>query len=197
MKPVIVILAVFIIAVMILFTYGKRVQMDRLAVLLQCGEFEQFDRVVNSFLSKLLVRHYDLEYVKLNSYIVRKDKENTDRQFDFLLKLSQSAEKRNNLIVRAFEYYVYENDRIRSEEYLKEIQKNFSEEYTEYFSREFDILINRSTDYIEELELEADKYEGQRKMVTLYLLKLSFENNHNSKKAQEIENQINALKKQI
>ncbi len=107
-------LAGFIVLVMIMFTYGKRVQMDRIAVLLECKEYEKFDEVVNSLISKILVRHYDLENAKLNSYIIRKDKSNIDKQFTLLLKASQSESRRLSMLIKAFEYYVYEFNKSKS-----------------------------------------------------------------------------------
>jgi len=194
MNPVLIVFIVICLAVAILFTYGKRVQMDRMAILLECKEYEQFDKVANSFLTKLVVKQYDIEYAKLNSYFVRKDYENVDKQFDLLLKAVQVEERRVNLLMRTFEYYVYEKDKKRSEKILKEIQKLDNKEIIQHCEREFDIVIKKSTDYIEQLEEETKKFDGQRRMVSLYLLKISYDNAGDSKKVAAIEKEMKKSK---
>lgn len=190
MKIWAIVALVFLGVVVFLFTYGKRVQMDRMAILLECREFEQFDKVANSFLSKLVVKHYDLEIAKLNSYLVRKDKINIDKQFDLLLKASVREDRKISLIMRAFEYYVYEKNRSLSKDLLKEIKARAPKEYADYCQKEFDIVIEGSKEYIEDLEKDVEKFDGQRKMANMYLLQLSYENAGNTKKAKEIERKL-------
>ena len=187
MNPVLVIFIIISVLVVFLFTYGKRVQMDRLAILNECKEYEQFDKVSDSFLSKLVVRHYDLETAKLNSFISRGDKEKVDTQFDFLLNASQSSQKLANLEMRAFEYYAYEKNGEKAKQLLDLMKGIVPQEMYEFCQREYDIVINRSADYISDLVKEAEEYTGQRKIVTLYLLQLSYENAGNRKKSKEIE----------
>lgn len=194
MNPILIIFVVLSLIVMFLFTYGKRVQMDRLAVLLECGEFEQFDKVADSFLSKLLVRHYDLESAKLNSYILRKDHSKTDQQFERLSNVSQTPQMSLSLYVRAFEYYVYEKNHKMSADYLSKLKELANDEVKEFCQMEYDILILKSTEYIERLNEDVQVHQGQRKAVCLYLLKLSYENAKRLDKVKEIDKQIKEFK---
>ena len=110
MNLLIIVFVVLTLIVMFMFTYGKRVQMDRLSILLDCKDWAEFDKVADSFLTKALVKHFDLESIKLNSYIMRKDSKKIDEQFDLLSKASKSDIKDINITVRGFEYYVYEKN---------------------------------------------------------------------------------------
>lgn len=190
MDSIVIIFVIISIVMMFLFTYGKRVQMDRLAILLECEEFEQFDKVADSILCKLLVKHYDLETAKLNSYILRKDKEKTNIQFDFLLKVSQSKQKHINLCVKAFEYYVYESNPAKAKALLRELEKIAEDEIVDFCKMEYEIVIEQSVEYIERLQSDSQIHTGQRKAIDLYLLKRSYENEGNFKKSKEIECRI-------
>jgi hypothetical protein len=187
MNPIIVVFVIVSILVMFMFTYGKRVQADRLIILNECREYEQFDKVADSFLTKLLVKHYDLETLKLNSFISRGDRKQTDSQFELLLNAAQNPRKYQSLLIKAFEYYTYEKNSSKANELLKLIKDNTTQQTYEFCQREYDIVIDHSTKYITELTEEAEQYSGQRKLVTLYLLQLSYENAGNTAKVKEIE----------
>lgn len=189
MNPFLIAFIVVSIVVVFLFTYGKRVQMDRLAVLIECKDFEQFDKVANSFLTKVVVKHYDLESAKLNSYIARKDRKKTDEQFDFLLKVAKNDDKVLNLEMRAFEYYLYDHNKNKAKTHLKTI-KEMNKEFGKHCQMEYDIVLEKSAEYIEQLEKDVESYSGQRRMVCLYLLKLSYENAGDNKKAKETEKRM-------
>ena len=191
MNLLIIVFVVLTLIVMFMFTYGKRVQMDRLSILLDCKDWEQFDKVADSFLTKALVKHFDLESIKLNSYIMRKDTKKIDEQFDLLSKASKSDIKDINITVRGFEYYVYEKNRNKAAEYLSHLEKVADKSVTSFCKREYDILIDGATNYIPQLEKEIKESGGQKKYVLAYLLKLSYENDGNGKKAREIEKKYN------
>ncbi len=77
---------------------------------------------------------------------------------------------------------------------MEYISKNASKEIKDYCQREYNILINKSVEYIDELEEESARYDEQRRLISLYLLKLSYENNQNIDKANNIERLLKSLK---
>lgn len=191
MNTLIVIFVVLTLVIMFMFTYGKRVQMDRLSILLDCKDWNEFDKVADSFLTKALVKHYDLESIKLNSYIMRKDSKRIDEQFDLLFKAKKSIGKDINITLRGFEYYVYEKNKNKANELLTHLEAIADKSITSFCKREYDILIEGATNHIPQLEKEIKETEGQKKYVLAYLLKLSYENDGNGKKAREIEKKYN------
>ena len=187
MNPVLIVFVVLSLMVMFLFTYGKRVQMDRLAVLLECKEFEQFDKVADSFLSKLLVRHYDLESAKLNSYILRKDRSKTDQQFERLSNVSQTPQMSLSLYVRAFEYYVYEKNQKMAADYLGKLKELANDEVKEFCQMEYDILIMKSTEYIDRLNEDVQVHQGQRKLAAFADVSLGLHGNFTRRRIPQLQ----------
>ena len=186
MKGLLFFFVLLSIVIIFIFTFGKSVRMNHLAILLQCKEYELFDQKVESLFSKLVVRHYDLEIAKLNSYILRKDDEQIDLHFNKLIKTVQDPQRKQLLLRKVFEYYTYEINKNKAAELLKVLKETANKEESAFCQMEYDILIGRKSDHIPELIGKSGSASGQEKILWLYLLQLSYENAGNKKEADKI-----------
>lgn len=155
---------------------------------LQAGQFDKFYQDVESFYTRLLFPKYNLEYLKLNAYIMQDNKEKIDVQFDQLIKLAIYKNQRVDILHKAFEYYVYQEDKKNCDKIMDKIKILDVQELNDYSSMMYDIVISKSTDYIEEMEEDFDSLSKVEKVQIAYLLSIQYKNKGDNKKAKYYEN---------
>ena len=169
------------IAVSVFFSVKKRTTFKRLQQLMAAKQWDEFDRLLDGKLTSMLYPRYNRDYLRLNSYLLREDHKRADEMFDLLLGLNLPKMQRVDLVIKAFNYYVGQEDRKKSKELLHEI-KGFEGGQAEAVAHEcqlmYDTMILKRHNDIPELErmLEEagdDKVKGCR---LEYLLALQYKN---------------------
>ena len=110
------------IAVSVFFSVKKRTTFKRLQRLMAAKQWDEFDRLLDGKLTSMLYPRYNRDYLRLNSYLLREDHEHASEMFDLLLGLNLPKMQRVDLVIKAFNYYVGQEDRKKSKELLHEIK---------------------------------------------------------------------------
>ena len=110
------------IAVSVFFSIKKRTTFKRLQQLMAAKQWDEFDRLLDGKLTSMLYPRYNRDYLRLNSYLLREDHEHANEMFDLLLGLNLPKMQRVDLVIKAFNYYVGQEDRKKSKELLHEIK---------------------------------------------------------------------------
>ena len=110
------------IAVSVFFSVKKRTTFKRLQQLMAAKQWDEFDRLLDGKLTSMLYPRYNRDYLRLNSYLLREDHKRADEMFDLLLGLNLPKMQRVDLVIKAFNYYVGQEDRKKSKELLHEIK---------------------------------------------------------------------------
>ena len=110
------------IAVSVFFSVKKRTTFKRLQQLMAAKQWDEFDRLLDGKLTSMLYPRYNRDYLRLNSYLLREDHERASEMFDLLLGLNLPKMQRVDLVIKAFNYYVGQEDRKKSKELLHEIK---------------------------------------------------------------------------
>lgn len=76
-------------------------------------QWDEFDRLLDGKLTSMLYPRYNRDYLRLNSYLLREDHKRADEMFDLLLGLNLPKMQRVDLVIKAFNYYVGQEDRKR------------------------------------------------------------------------------------
>ena len=146
------------IAVSVFFSVKKRTTFKRLQQLMAAKQWDEFDRLLDGKLTSMLYPRYNRDYLRLNSYLLREDHERASEMFDLLLGLNLPKMQRVDLVIKAFNYYVGQEDRKKSKELLHEI-KGFEGGQAEAVAHEcqlmYDTMILKRHNDIPELKSPA------------------------------------------
>lgn len=143
------------------------------------GAWNELFALIDAPLTKRLFPAYNLEYLRLNAYLMQDDLAHAEELFEDLLQRRLPSSQRVDLVAKALSFYVGQNDRDRAEELLGEIE-NWSGEKCEPVKRDsrrlFDIAMLGRTSYIEEMEAELPQLSGLERGRHAYLIALQYEN---------------------
>lgn len=168
MRVLIIILIVVLIIYLVLI-FLKRMFQKRLYQFLEERDFNSFDKTVNSILIKWMFLPYNLEYLKLNRYLLEDDKEKVDSQFDVLLRTAKKSQKQD-IFLKAFEYYSFERNKTKAKRYYNELKTINDGNLSKYVDLLYDVLVLNKTNHIEELEKDFDSLEVEQKQFYAQLL---------------------------
>lgn len=188
-KSIIMIAIVIILGIILYFgmNYLKVRQQNKMVELLQNGEFDQFFALTDSLLTKYLFPRYNVEYLKLNGYIIKGEEANIEKQFDFLLNARKNKAQTEDITMKAFNYYVGIENKEKSTELLEQIQSFTNERMVKEAETMYDIFILKNGNHIEELLTTLEKLPEEGKAVNEYLLSVQYENIGDKENAKKYE----------
>lgn len=187
-KTVSIAAIVIMLAISAFFSIKKRTMFKRLQQLMAQERWDEFDRLLNSKLAAFLYPEYNRTYLKLNACLIREDTATARQIFDELLGRKLPKMQRVDLIIKAFNFFVSQNDKKRSKELLAEIE-SFDDEKIGPVAHEcrlmYDTIILKSTANIKELEREAEGDDMLKRGRMEYLLALQYGNKGDDAKRDE------------
>ena len=96
----------------------KERRMQRLVACIRQKDTERFLNLAQSRFTRFLFPPYNIEYLKLNAYLMEEDTEKIDAQFDKMLQFHLSKEQDQDLTMKAFNYYLGAENRKKTRELL-------------------------------------------------------------------------------
>lgn len=191
MRNVLVLIGIVVfVAVLISFVlqFLRNSKQKQFMYLLQNNEFDTLYKKIDSFYTKSIFPEYNREYVRLNALIVQDRKEKIDEAFDKLIPMAKDKNARIDILNKAFEYYVYAENKEKCDQIIKEIEKLDDEKMLKYANMMYDIMILKKSNHIDELEDEFDKLSIVQKVTNGFLLSQQYHNKGNIEKARYYEN---------
>lgn len=150
--------------------------------LLQNGKFDELYKKIDSFYTKLIFPEYNRDYVRLNALIMQDRKNDIDLTFEKLILMAKDKKAKIDILNKAFEYYVYEEDKRHCEKIMEEIKKFEDDQWIKLSKMKYDILILKKSNHIEELEKDFDDQPVVQKINNAYLLSEQYRNLGNEEK---------------
>ena len=142
--------------------------------LLKSGNVQAVENELNSASCRMLIPAFNREFIKLNAYLLNQKTDKIDEQFDILFKTKMNDQQRKESVLKAFEYYVQLKDKEKSSALLQEI-KNFDDYGLAAHSQMlYDILIDRSTNYIDILTAKQNEGNNADRGMNAYLISLQY-----------------------
>lgn len=156
-------------------------------MLLQNNEFDQLYKELNSFYVKTIFPYYNREYIRLNALMLQGNKEAINKQFEILIPMTTGKKARKDILNKAFEYYVFEQDKECCDPIFKMIKEFGDEEFTKNASVLYDIFILKKSNHIEEFEKGFENLDKFNKVTIATLLIEQYKNKGDLEKAQYYE----------
>lgn len=184
-------LAIIIIAVVIMGIVSsskKRALFDQLQHLLSLERFDDFFELIDSKQAELVFPEYNRQYFKLNAYLMQGDTEQANQMLEHLLSLKSSKAQRRDLVLKAFNIYMAQENAERGQAMLHEIEGWDEPQYEQIkidSRRLFDISMHDSTAYIEDMERERTSADAARKSQLDLMLAMQYGTLGNHEKRDE------------
>lgn len=159
---------------LILLTNGSRIIAhmkrkkvgDRLSNYLVTGNFEEFDKYVNSDEAKRLLPAFNLEYLKLNKSIMQNDMESVGKRLAKIERMKLNDAQKETVYSRAFYFYVTEKEEEKAKRYYKLLNELKNIKNREMLDRTYDIYIKHGHAYLDDC---LEKFENGSTNVKVYL----------------------------
>lgn len=149
------------------------------------GDFEGCVRLLERPVVKLVYPRYNQLFMRLNAQMCLDNVQESRRIIDEMLKLKTSDEQRLVLLVRAFNFFVEQEDYARAKELLEELRQKASPEQLAECERTYAIFAQKSSAYVDQMEAELKGASGPERTTLLYLLSVQYENRGDVKRANE------------
>ncbi len=163
----------------------KRLVFSRYERLFERGDFEGCLRLLDGPLVRLIYPRYNLLYMRLNAQMCLQDDDESRRIIEEMLGLRASDEQRLVLLLRAFNFFVEQQDYARAKELLGELRQKATPEQLAECERTYAIFAEKSSAYIKEMEAELREAGSADRTKLLYLLSVQYENKGDARRANE------------
>ena len=163
----------------------KRLVFSRYERLFERGDFEGCLRLLDGPLVRLIYPRYNLLYMRLNAQMCLQDDDESRRIIEEMLGLHASDEQRLVLLLRAFNFFVEQQDYARAKELLGELRQKAAPEQLAECERTYAIFAEKSSAYIKEMEAELREAGSADRTKLLYLLSVQYENKGDARRANE------------
>lgn len=168
----------------------KRLIFSRYEMLFEKGDFESCLRVLDGPVAKIVYPRYNQLYMRLNAQMCLADTDASRRTIDEMLELNSSDKQRLVLLLRAFNFFVEQEDYERAGELLEELREKASPEQLAGCERTYAIFAEKSSAYVDQMEAELKDATGAERTTLLYLLSVQYENKGDVKRANEYLEQV-------
>lgn len=161
----------------------KRLIFSRYEKLFEKGDFEGCLRVLDGPVARIVYPRYNQLYMRLNAQMCLSDAEAARATIDEMLALGSSDKQRLVLLLRAFNFFVEQEDYDRAGELLEELREKASPEQLAGCERTYAIFAEKSSAYIDQMEAELKDATGPERTSLLYLLSVQYENKGDAQRA--------------
>lgn len=183
-----IVLGVILIGMISFKAVKKRTTYKKLRNYLAREQYDEFFKLIDAPLTNALYPDYNINYFKLNAYLLKEDYEKANETLELLLRYPLKHQQRVDLVRKAFNIYVGEGKRQQAKEMLDEILNWEGDEYKPYkrdAMLSYDIMILKKSNHIGELEALLDKTSGPQRGRLEYFIAVQYENAKNIEKRDE------------
>ena len=180
---VVIVVMLVIVGLQIAAELVRRNQFKKLRQEMFSGQFDAFFARVDGALCRRLFTAYNRDYLKLNAYMMQDDADKVTEQFDHMLERRLPKKQRRDLVAKAFNFFVMQRDAARSDKLLAEIKTWHDERLEAGCAQLYAILIEKKSDYLEEMEQSLDAANDEQRGYLEFLIAEQYENRGDAKQA--------------
>ena len=134
--------------------------------------------VVKRIVQTRTENQYNRDHLKLQVAQMTNDKEQIDALLDKMLAMKTTPEQRKEIVMRAFEYFIYEQDRRKAKPLYQEIKQHFDKKTAHRARLMYEVYITHKGDLVDELLELAKTIPDSEKGTCYLLLAQSYKNKH-------------------
>ncbi len=184
---VLVVAVLVTVALSLVMYYVKQSYLTKLMKHLSESEFEAFYALINKGIIKYLFPKFNVEYLKLNAVIMEGNKRKINDSFKSLLAMKMNKKQEEDVTIKAFNYYVGMEDKIKCKELFEKIQTFSNVRMIEEATLTYDIFIQKKWNHIDDILAIMEDLPENNRAIYEYLLSVQYENKGELDKAKEYE----------
>ena len=177
-------------ALIVIFEIARRVltqrQADKLMKLFLSGDFEAFDKEMDSKMTKYFVHPFNQDFMKMNSYLARGDEKKTLEIFERFDKVRLTEQQKELVYRNAYYYFVGKADAKKARKYYSALLEiTHDEEEKKSMDIMYDTYVDKGYKFLEETEKKLKDAEGQESIRLKALLAMMYANKGDDEKAKK------------
>ena len=189
MNKMTVVIIVFVVTAILCTVLSKVLKNNifkKLLKELKDANFDEYFKTIDSMLCKLYFPAFNREYMRLNGYVIKGNKKEVDGQFEVLLSMRVNKKQEIDIVMKAFYYFLEDENKKKAKQMLERIRK-FGDDYYNESEVMYNVCIEKSIQYIDEMEeaLKDPECKDINRGMFLYLLGLQYGNDNQKKKMKE------------
>lgn len=184
----VMILAIIItVGIQIIFRLLSNKEFNHIVEMLDIGEYEELDKRLNSFYYKLIFQPFNLEYMKLNSYILQNDDNKVHEQFVNFTKYRLNEAQKSEVFAKVCSYFVTNGNKEYAKEALDKIDTLKDEKIKSSSHMVYDTYINKGSKYLDDALKAIEETDGANRAMMQLLIAQMYKNKGDMAKAKEYE----------
>lgn len=156
------------VLIMIISKSIRDYKLNQMIALLHEHKFSEFDQLMEKKIVKIVFNSFNIDFIKLNSYLIRKDSKKIDHAFSDFDSVRLSSKQRDEVDLKAFNYYLF-NDEQKTKKYYQNIKNSKTNMMKKDVERLYDVYILKSDRYLQDLldetEILEDKYKSANELL--------------------------------
>lgn len=173
--------------------YAKKLTFARINYLYANRRPDELILYLDRPLVKRLYPKYNQLYMTFNADLLKGDAREASRVLDALLAMKTEQNQREDLVVKAFGFYMDAGEYDRAKALMEEIRGLSDAELAMECAQMFEILAEKSTAYIEEMTERLTSLEKDDKVQTCLLLAAQYDNLGDNKAAERYRRMVAGL----
>lgn len=130
---------------------------NKLQSLFESKLYDEFLQAADDPIARFFLPSFNREYLHLNGYMAKGDAAKAAQTFDRLLTMKTTARQRDDLLIKAFQFYMQQEKFKDAKAVLDEMKAlGRHQSRVDECERTWEIFANRSYAYIEEMEAAID-----------------------------------------
>ncbi|MCI5774715.1 MAG: hypothetical protein MR210_09150 [Erysipelotrichaceae bacterium] len=144
--------------------------------LIQMQKYEELEKELNKFSTKILIPRYNVEYLRLNSYLLQKKDAQVEQQFALLMQFRKNKPQQADLLMKIYNFYMEKENKEECKKYLAEIEKLDNKAMYDEAKMMYDIFLDKKANHIDQLLAEAQKAPENIRAPFYYMIAKQYEN---------------------
>ena len=152
---------------------------------LQKQDYKTFDELIKSSKVKFFFPPFNIDYIKLNRYILAEDRNNTDKMFETLVKHRLNKKQKQEVYMKGFNYYISLDIKPKAKEFYDLVKTLDNAQIQRETDRLYDTYVLNGYKYLDEMLDELDEVEETYRGPNEYLISLMYKNKGDEEKSKE------------
>lgn len=163
----------------------REIKLNQMLDLLNAKKYDEFDKLVENKLVKVVFDPFNIDYIKLNSYMLRNDESLIDKGFKRFDKVRLNKRQKDDVEMKAFSYYLSKGNNLKATEYYNRINDSQTNKMKKEVDRLYSIYIKKESRYLEELLREVEQIDEKYRSADELLIAAIYSNLGDKKKEKE------------
>lgn len=176
-----------VLAFTLFIIISRKIISNKLVKNLMAENYEEFDKLINNDLTKLVIKPYNLFFMQLNKEMISKNNSAVQKTANVFSRIKMNKDQAVTLYMRLFHYYLDQDDKTHAKRYYKKLN-DYEFKGKEGYKVIYDTLVEDGYKYLNEtLKAYESTTDESRKLEFEIMLMNMYTNKGDLKEAKKYE----------